>query len=424
MDTPKLYLTTIVAEIEITLNQSDQQCRDRKRMDLFKRCYKWKEWKLAQQFGYYPYFTQIESEADADVCIDGERKIMLGSNNYMGLTNHPEVKQAAVEAIQRYGSGCTGSRFLNGTLDIHVELEEALAEWLGKETVLVFTTGFMVNQGAISALVTKDDVIISDRLNHASIVEGCRLASGETLRFKHNDMEDLERVLEKVPKKAGKLIVADGVFSAEGSIANVTGIVELAKKYGARVMIDEAHAMGVYGSEGRGISDEQGQLDQVDLIMATFSKSFGGVGGFIAGPLEVVMWIKHKARPMIFTASLPPASVASARKALDIIRKADDRREAVLKNSEKMRKGLQEIGYDTGASSSQIIPLLIGNDMKCVKFWRALFDDGIFTNAFIQPATPPGSALIRTSYMPTHTDEMLDEALVIMERVGRKMKII
>jgi 8-amino-7-oxononanoate synthase len=393
-------------------------------MDLFKRCYKWKDWKRAQQFGYYPYFTKIESEADAEVIIDGERKIMLGSNNYMGLTNHPEVKEAAAAAVHKYGSGCTGSRFLNGTLDIHVELEEALADWLGKETVLVFTTGFMVNQGTISSLITKDDLVISDRLNHASIVEGCRLATGETVRYKHNDMEDLERVLGKAPKQAGKLIVADGVFSAEGTIANVRGIIELAKKYDARVMIDEAHSIGVYGSEGRGMSDEQGQLDQVDLIMATFSKSFGGIGGFIAGPLEVIMWIKHKARPMIFTASLPPASVASARKALDIIRKADDRREAVLKNSEKMLKGLQEIGFDTGSSSSQIIPIHIGDDMKCLRFWRALFDAGVFTNAFIQPGVPPGGALLRTSYMPTHTDEMLDEALEIMEKVGRKMKII
>jgi 8-amino-7-oxononanoate synthase len=393
-------------------------------MDLFKKCYKWKDWKLAQQFGYYPYFTQIESEADAEVFIDGERKIMLGSNNYMGLTNHPEVKEAAAAAIQKYGSGCTGSRFLNGTLDIHVEFEDAIAEWLGKEMALVFTTGFMVNQGTISALVEKDDYIISDRLNHASIVEGCRLATGETVRFKHNDMNDLEKTLQKVPKKSGKLIIADGVFSAEGSIANVTGIVELAKQYDARVMVDEAHSMGVYGSEGRGIADEQGQLDQVDLIMATFSKSFGGVGGFIAGPLEVVMWIKHKARPMIFTASLPPASVAGAHKALDILRRADDRREAVLKNSEKMMKGLTEIGFDTGDSTSQVIPLIVGDDMKCLKFWRALFDAGVFTNAFITPGVPPGGALIRTSYMPTHTDAMLDEALEIMERVGRKMKII
>ncbi len=393
-------------------------------MDLFKKCYKWKDWKLAQQFGYYPYFTQIESEADAEVYINGERKIMLGSNNYMGLTNHPEVKEAAAAAIQKYGSGCTGSRFLNGTLDIHVEFEEAIAEWLGKEIALVFTTGFMVNQGTISALIEKDDYIISDKLNHASIVEGCRLATGETVRFKHNDMNDLERTLQNIPKKSGKLIITDGVFSAEGSIANVAGITEVAKQYDARVMVDEAHSMGVYGSEGRGISDEQGQLDQVDLIMATFSKSFGGVGGFIAGPLEVVMWIKHKARPMIFTASLPPASVAGAHKALEILCKADDRREAVLRNSAKMMRGLTEIGFNTGDSTSQIIPLIVGEDMKCLKFWRALFDAGIFTNAFITPGVPPGGALIRTSYMPTHTDAMLDEALEIMERVGRKMKII
>lgn len=393
-------------------------------MDLFKKCYNWKDWKLAQQFGYYPYFTQIESEADAEVFIGGERKIMLGSNNYMGMTNHPEVKEAASAAIYKYGSGCTGSRFLNGTLDIHVEFEEAIAEWLGKEIALVFTTGFMVNQGTISALIEKGDYIISDKLNHASIVEGCRLATGETVRFKHNDMNDLERTLQNIPKKSGKLIIADGVFSAEGSIANVSGIVELAKQYNARVMIDEAHSMGVYGSEGRGISDEQGQLDQVDLIMATFSKSFGGVGGFIAGPLEVVMWIKHKARPMIFSASLPPASVAGAHKALEILRRADDRREAVLRNSAMMMKGLTEMGFNTGNSTSQIIPLIVGDDMKCIKFWRALFDAGIFTNAFITPGVPPGGALIRTSYMPTHTDTMLNDSLEIIERVGRKMNII
>jgi len=349
---------------------------------------------------------------------------MLGSNNYMGLTNHPEVKQAAIDAVTKYGSGCTGSRFLNGTLDIHVELEEALAEWLGKEAVLVFSTGFFVNQGVISSLVNKDDVVISDRLNHASIIEGCRLATGETIRYKHNDLEDLERTLQEISSDLGKLIVADGVFSAEGTVADIAGIVRLARKYKARVMIDEAHSIGVFGSEGRGISDAQGQLKSVDLIMATFSKSFGGVGGFVAGPYEVIMWIKHKARTMIFSASLPPSSVASARKALDIIRKADDRREAVLGNSEKMRKGLQEIGFDTGRSTSQIIPLMVGDDMKCLRFWKVLFNSGIFTNAFIQPATPPGGALIRTSYMPTHTEEMLDEALELMKDVGKKFKVI
>ena len=393
-------------------------------MDLFHKCFQWKDWKTAQQFGYYPYFTPIESEAGPIVEIEGERKIMLGSNNYMGLTNHPEVKQAAADAIQKYGSGCTGSRFLNGTLDIHVELEEALASWLDKEAALVFSTGFFVNQGVISALVGSDDVIISDRLNHASIVEGSKLAAGETIRYKHNDMEDLERILKKIPDTVGKFIVTDGVFSGEGTIANVRGIVELAQKYGARVMVDEAHSVGVYGTEGRGVADEQGQLDATDLYMATFSKSFGGVGGFVAGPYEVIMWIRHKARPMIFSASLPPASVAGARKALDLIREGDDRRAKLIANAEKMRTGLQEIGFDTGKSTSQIIPLQIGEDLKCVKFWKALFKAGLFTNAFIHPATPPNGALIRTSYMPTHTNEMLDEALDLLQRVGKKHKII
>ncbi|MFC1500087.1 aminotransferase class I/II-fold pyridoxal phosphate-dependent enzyme [Candidatus Zixiibacteriota bacterium] len=393
-------------------------------MDLFQKCFQWKDWKTAQQFGYYPYFTSIQSEAGPIVEIDGEQKIMLGSNNYMGLTNHPEVKQAATDALMKYGSGCTGSRFLNGTLDIHVELEEALASWLGKEAALVFSTGFFVNQGVISALVSSDDVIISDRLNHASIVEGCKLAAGETIRYRHNDMEDLERILQKIPKSAGKFIITDGVFSGEGTIANVRGIVALAKQYDARVMVDEAHSVGVYGSEGRGVADEQGQLDATDLYMATFSKSFGGVGGFVAGPYEVIMWIRHKARPMIFSASLPPASVAGARKALDLIREGDEMRAKLIANADRMRAGLQEIGFDTGKSTSQIIPLQIGEDLKCVKFWKALFKAGVFTNAFIHPATPPNSALIRTSYMPTHTDEMLDKALDLLQRVGKKHNII
>jgi len=392
-------------------------------MDLFERCYEWKDWKVAQQFGYYPYFTPIESEAGPEVIIDGEPRIMLGSNNYMGLTNHPEVKEAAARAVMEYGTGCTGSRFLNGTLDIHVELEEALADWLGKEAALVFSTGFMVNQGVISSLVTREDVVLSDRLNHASIVEGCRLAMGETLKYKHNDMEDLERLLDSAGEK-GKFIVADGVFSAEGTVADIGTMLELAKEYDARVMIDEAHAVGVYGDEGQGVSAAQGHLDEVDLVMATFSKSFGGIGGFVAGPLEVIMWIKHKARPMIFSASLPPASVATARKALDLIRAGTDLREAVWKNSEKMREGLTGLGYDILGSTSQIIPLHVGDDMVCLKFWKSLYDAGVFTNAFIQPATPPDAALIRTSYMPTHSEEMLDRALELMGQVGRETGVI
>ncbi len=393
-------------------------------MDLFKKCFAWKDWKVAQQLGYYPYFTAIESEAGAVVTIGGKRMIMLGSNNYMGLTGHPEVKEAAIAAIRQYGSGCTGSRFLNGTLDIHVELEAALASWLGKETALVFSTGFFVNQGVISALVGKDDLCFSDRLNHASIVDGSRMAIGETERYRHNDLVELERLLQKAPPEAGKFIVSDGVFSAEGTVADIAGLCTLARRYGARVMIDEAHAVGVYGPEGRGASAEQGRLDEVDLVMATFSKSFGGLGGFVAGPYEVIMWIRHKARPMIFSASLPPASVASARKALDIIRNGDDRREAIWRNVAHWRTGLQELGFDTGRSTSQIVPIFIGDDMVCVKFWKALFKEGVFTNAFIHPATPPGSALIRTSLMPTHTIEMLDQALETIGRVGRKMKFI
>ncbi len=393
-------------------------------MDLFTKCYEAKEWKQAQRFGYYPYFTPIESEAGAVVTIGDERKIMLGSNNYMGLTNHPDVKAAAVEAVERYGSGCTGSRFLNGTLDLHIALEAELADWLGKEAALVFSTGFFVNQGVISSLVGKNDICLSDRLNHASIVEGSRLAAGETIRYRHNNLAELEHQLQKARDTAGRLIVSDGVFSAEGTVADVTGLCTLARRYDARIMIDEAHAIGVYGPEGRGAAAAQGQLDRVDLLMATFSKSFGGVGGFVAGPLEVIMWIRHTARTMIFSASLPPASVASARAALAIIRTADDRREALWRNVTHWRDGLQRLGFDTRQSTSQIVPVFIGDDMTCVKFWKALFASGVFTNAFIHPATPPHGALIRTSLMPTHTTEMLDEALDIFARVGRKMKII
>jgi 8-amino-7-oxononanoate synthase len=383
-----------------------------------------------KESGLFINLRIMGSPADAWMIVDGKKVLNFCTNNYLGLANHPRMKEAARKAVEEWGVGPAAVRSIAGTQALHVELERRLAEFKGVEDALYVQSGFCANQAALAPLVGRDrdsgeqDVIFSDRLNHASIIEGCRLAGGETFRYKHNDLEDLERILEKVPDGLGKLIVADGVFSAEGTIVDVAGIVRLARQYNARVMIDEAHSIGVYGSEGRGICDAQGQLKYVDLIMGTFSKSFGGVGGFVAGPYEIIMWIKHKARPMIFSASLPPASVAGVRKALDIIRRADDRREAVLRNAERMGRGLREIGFDIGRSTSQIIPLMIGEDLKCVKFWRALFDAGVFTNAFIQPATPPGGALIRTSYMPTHTEEMLDESLSIMGEVGKKLKVL
>ncbi|MCD6169242.1 MAG: pyridoxal phosphate-dependent aminotransferase family protein [Candidatus Latescibacteria bacterium] len=393
-------------------------------MDLFEKCESYTEAREAIAKGYYPYFMPIESTDGTEVVIRGKRLIMVGSNNYLGLTNHPKVKEAAIEAIRKYGSGCTGSRFLNGTLDLHEELEDRLAGFMGKEAALVFSTGFQTNQGTISTIVSKGDVVITDRADHASIIDGCRLAYGEMKRFKHNDMKDLEKVLTSCPPDSGKLIVIDGVFSMEGDIADLPGIVELADRYKCRIMVDDAHSIGVLGKGGRGTAEHFGLEEEVDIVMGTFSKSFASIGGFIVADEEVIDYIKHHSRALIFSASMPPAAVATVIAALEVIQTEPERRERLWENTRKMRKGFQEMGFNTGESQTPIIPIIIGDRMKTFQAWKMLFEEGIFTNPAITPSVPPGRDLLRTSYMATHTPEQLDRVLEAFHKVGRKMRII
>ena len=378
----------------------------------------------AMEQGWYPYFKAIDSGADTEVMIKGHKLIMIGSNNYLGLTQDPRVKQAAVDAINHYGSGCTGSRFLNGTLAIHEELEERLADFMQMESVLIFSTGFTTNQGTISSIVGRKDLVVGDAENHASIVDGTRLAFGRALKYRHNDMADLDRVLTNNKKEQGVLVVSDGVFSMGGDIVDLPGMIKVAKPHGARVMIDDAHSLGVLGPNGRGTAEHFGLQKEVDLVMGTFSKSFASIGGFIAGPEEVVHYIKHTSRALIFQASPPPAAVASVLAALDILIKEPERREKLWRNVKKMRDGYQQLGFNIGVSQTPIIPLLIGDDEKTFNFWRTLYEAGIFSNPVISPAVPPGHSLIRTSYMATHTDEELDKVLDICGKVGKKLGII
>lgn len=393
-------------------------------MDLFAKTKAYTKPKMAEAFGIYPYFVPIESEAGPEVVINGETKVMLGSNNYLGLTQHPKVKEAARAAVERYGSGCTGSRLMNGTLDLHVELERRLANWMQRESALVFTTGFQANLGTISALVGRHDTVVIDRADHASIVDGCRLALGEVLRFKHNDLDDLERVLQRIEPGGGTLIVVDGVYSMEGDLAELPGIVELAKKYDARILVDEAHSAGVFGEQGRGTADHFGLGDEIDLIMTTFSKSFASIGGFIAADADVIYFIKHNGRAFLFSASLPPASTAAALAALDIIETEPERRERLWANTRKMKKELAGLGFNTGDSKSPVIPIIVGEEIRLATFWRRLLDAGVYANAAVTPAVEPDRALIRTSYMATHEDKHLDRALEIIAKVGKQCSLI
>ncbi len=392
-------------------------------MDLFQKCKDFTTAKEVMEAGFYPYFRPIESAQDTEVYIKGKKYLMLGSNSYLGLTNDERVKKAAIEAVEQYGTGCAGSRFLNGTLKIHIELEEKLAEFLNKESVLLYSTGFLVNQGVISTLVGKNDVVITDSLDHASIIDGARLSFGKFFRFNHNDMDDLEKRL-KASGDAGKLIVVDGIFSMEGDITKLPEIVELAKKYNAQVMVDDAHAVGVLGELGRGTASHFNLVNDVNLIMGTFSKSFASLGGYIAGEEDVIHYLKHRSRALIFVASPPPAAIGAALKALEIMQTEPERQEKLWANTKKMLKGFKELGYDTGIAETPIIPLVIGDDMVCFKFWRALSDAGIFVNPVVHPAVPHGRALIRTSYMSTHTEKQLDYVLGVFEKIGKELGVI
>jgi len=390
---------------------------------IFDKCYKFDAADQLAEIGLYPYFRMIESSQDTEVWIQGKKLLMLGSNSYMGLTTDPRVKEAAIKAIQKYGSGCAGSRFLNGTLDIHIELEEALATFCGKEAALVFTTGFQTNLGAISALVGREDSVFIDRTDHASIVDGSRLGFGKVCKFCHNDISDLKRVVSNSPSVA-KLIVVDGVYSMEGDIAKLPDIVEVAKEHHAAILVDDAHAIGVLGSIGNGTSDHFGLTDSVDIIMGTFSKSLASIGGWVAGTKEVITYLKHYARALIFSASAAPACVAAAKAALEIIINEPERRERLWDNTHFMRTGLQRIGFDTGASETPIIPIVIGDNMTCFHFWKMLHEEGVFVNPVVPPATPPDRALIRISVMATHTNDQLARALDVIERGAKRMKLV
>ncbi len=393
-------------------------------MDIFKKCADFKEHLKVQEMGIYPYFKVVSSAEDTEAIVEGRRVIMLGSNNYLGLTTHPKVIEAAKKALEKYGTGSCGSRFLNGTLDLHIRLEEKLADFMKKEAALVFSTGFQTNLGIISSLVGKNDVLFMDKWNHASLVDGARLSFGTVKRFKHNDMEDLENVLKNTPEDKGKFIAVDGIFSMEGDIVNLPKIVELAKKYNARILVDDAHAIGVLGKRGAGTTDHFGLEDEVDLVMGTFSKSFASLGGFVAGDKYVIDYIKHHARSLIFSASMPPATVATVEAALDVIINEPERRERLWHNTRKMLKAFKEMGYDTGISETPVIPLVIGDDMLCFQMWKELFENGVYVNPVISPAVPPGRALLRTSYMATHTEEQLDRALDVFYKVGKKFGVI
>jgi 8-amino-7-oxononanoate synthase len=390
--------------------------------DLFEKCVAWTDADDLKATGFYPYFLPLEDTEGTEVVIKGHRLLMLGSNNYLGLTTHPKVRQAAIDAVREYGTSCTGSRFLNGTLALHHELERRLADFVGKEAALVFSTGMQVNLGVISSLIGRGEVVIVDKDDHASIVDGARLAYGTMLRFRHNDMEDLERVLAKAGD-AGKMVVVDGLFSMGGDIAPLPEIVSLCKRYHARLMVDDAHSMGVLG-QGRGTAAHFGLTEDVDLIMGTFSKSFASLGGFVAGSTEVLNYVQHHARSLIFSASIPAHCVTPVLAALDIIENEPERVEMLWHITERMRKGLHELGFNTGNSQTPVIPVIIGDDTPTFVAWKALYDAGIYTNPVISPAVPPGMALLRTSYMATHTEEQIDRALSIFEQVGRHLGLI
>ena len=390
-------------------------------MDIFKKTEGVHNYNIAKDKGIYPYFHKLLSGQDVVVNMEGKRTIMLGSNNYLGLTNHPKVIEAGVEAIKKYGSGCSGSRFLNGTLDLHVKLEREIADFLHKEEAVTFSTGFQSNLGVISAIVGRNDYIICDKENHASIYDGCKLSYGKMLRYNHNDMADLESKLKFVPKESGVLIITDGVFSMSGDICNLPKIVELAKKYGARIMVDDAHGLGVIGKTGRGTGEYFGLEDEIDLIMGTFSKSLASLGGYVAGKKEVIEYIKHTSRPYIFSASITPASVSTALTALNVLKSEPERVKRLNDISDYMRKCLKERGVSIIESRTPIIPIYTYDDEKTFLACKMLLENGVYVNPVVSPATPVGKSLLRTSYTANHTKEIIDEAV---EKIVEVLKIL
>lgn len=393
-------------------------------MDIFAKCQAFQDRVRAAKAQHkYFYFRTIRSAQGPEIIVDGRKMIMLGSNNYLGLTSDPRVKEAAIEAVKKYGVGCAGSRLLNGTLDIHEALEEQIAQFFKKEAAIVFSTGMQANLGCIQALVTPDSIAILDKFDHASIVDGCRLSLGTFKRYPHNNMAALEKILKSEPEK-GKLIIVDGLFSMEGDLAKLPEIVSLAHKYGARVMVDDAHGIGVMGGNGRGTAEHFGLEDKVDIIMGTFSKSLATIGGFIASSKEVIDYVKHVGRALLFSASLAPPLVAAASRAIKIIQEEPERRERLWKNAYKWLNGLKSLGFDTGMSTTPIVPVIVGDEEKVFEACCYLEENGVFVSPVVPPAVPPGRSLLRTSVMATHTDSHLERALEVFEKAGKKLGII
>ncbi len=389
-------------------------------MDLFTKCENFTAAKEARERGVYPYFHALQSRQDIEVIMEGKRRIMLGSNNYLGLTTNEEVIEAGIKAFERYGSGCSGSRFLNGTLEMHLELEKELAAFVYKEAAVTFSTGFQTNLGIISALVGRNDYAICDKENHASIYDGCKLSFGKMARYNHNDMQDLENTLKTIPESAGKLIITDGVFSMGGDIADLPGIVKLAKQYGARVMVDDAHALGVIGNGGRGTADYFGLNDEVDIIMGTFSKSLASLGGFMATTESVAEYVRHSSRPFIFSASIPPANCACALAALRYLEKHPEISQRLIDISAYARAGFKKRDIRIRESVTPIIPLYTYDLENTLIKSKRLYDEGVYVNPVLPPATPPSECLLRTSYMATHTETILDEAMDIIAKVFKE----
>lgn len=394
-------------------------------VDIFKKAFDWQEARVAQREGWYPYFRALDKSMGPKAMYKGREIIMCGSNNYLGLTHHPKVKDAALKAIQDFGTSCSGSRFLNGTLTLHEEVERRLAKFMKREAALVFSTGFQTNLGTITALVGRGDTVVIDKTDHASIVDGCYLAFGETKRYRHNDMEDLERVIKEVKDPERCLVIVDGVFSMEGDLANLPEIVKLKKKFGFRLMVDDAHGVGVMGEHGRGTAEHYGLEHEVDLVMGTFSKSFASLGGFIAGPDQVIHWIKHHSRAMIFSAAIPASNAATVLAVCDIIEtEYPQLRDRLWANTRKMQTALKGAGFDTGHTQSPIIPILVGDMRKTFDFYLGLLQQGVFVNPVIPPAVEPNRTMIRTSYMASHTNEILDQALGTIQAVGKATGVI
>jgi len=389
--------------------------------DLYQKCREYRDSADARAQGFYPYFRCIDETHGNYVVCEGERKIMIGSNNYLGLAQDDRVIEAACDATRKYGAGCTGSRLLNGTIKLHVQLEEALADFLQREAVLLFSTGFFANQGALASLTEDGDVILCDRENHASIIDGCNFAPAKLVPYRHNSASSLRNRLKRQPAEAGKLVIMDGVFSMSGDIADLPPQLEAAKEFGARIYVDEAHSLGVIGPKGRGIVHHFGLNDEVDIIMGTFSKSLGSMGGFIAGEEAMVEYLKHRARCFIFTASLAPAVAGGVLKALELMQQEPERVEQLWRNTRKMHEGFKSMGFKIGSTKTPIVPILIGSEARAFQFTQRLYEDGVFATPAIYPAVRYGEAIVRTSYMATHTDEDLDRVLEIFEKIAREL---